>query len=424
MNESEVYTQGHHTSFSELSGVDSLILTLHTQKRIESLLSVVYVYLQTTFSADVKVTYWVYQPSEDEFVLSQSESQDTPEPGRCVLPREELFDIGMAGATEVHDGVFIFSEQQPSEELDAFWCGMPPGNRIMLAVTSERRLEGFYLIDDEEGGFSEETLRDLFRIRAHLHHHISHLRAIDTEQRSRQKAEQANLVKTELLSIASHDLKNPISMILGFAELIKARENLDDDVKELVAIIAREGKRMFELVTELLDSTAIEMGKLELDIGEYDAVELVKQIVDIYSTSAARKRQQIHLQADGAAGYHVQVDESRILQVFDNLISNAVKYSPFDRSIYISFERVDGHVRINFTDEGPGLTEKDKQRVFDRFHKLSAKTTGGETSTGIGLSIVKQIVELHNGKVWVESQYGEGCTFTVELPTNQPRLES
>jgi len=110
-------------------------------------------------------------------------------------------------------------------------------------------------------------------------------------------------------------------------------------------------------------------------------------------------------------------DWRRIVQVIDNLLSNAVKYSPFDTQMFVHLQKSGDLIRLEVRDEGPGLTEEDKQKLFGFFQRLSARPTGGESSSGVGLSSVKKIVELHGGRVWAESLYGDGTTFVVELPT-------
>ena len=114
----------------------------------------------------------------------------------------------------------------------------------------------------------------------------------------------------------------------------------------------------------------------------------------------------------------IEADRERLREVIDNLVSNAIKYSPLDKPIWVTVEPVGDEVHFSVRDLGPGLTETDKQKVFGKFQRLSAVPTGEESSTGLGLSIVKQIVELHGGRVWVESEAGQGATFTVALRTD------
>jgi signal transduction histidine kinase len=135
----------------------------------------------------------------------------------------------------------------------------------------------------------------------------------------------------------------------------------------------------------------------------------------ILQPQAEAKLQRIHASAED--GCLVEGDEDWLRQVLENLLGNAIKYSPPRRSIFLSVARAGGSVRVEVRDEGPGLTEDDRAKIFGRFQRLSARPTGGESSTGLGLSIVKQLVERHHGRVWAESPgRGQGSSFLVELP--------
>jgi signal transduction histidine kinase len=238
-------------------------------------------------------------------------------------------------------------------------------------------------------------------------------------------AEEANAFKTELLSIAAHDLKNPLQTILGFASLIVERPDEADEVKDLAQHILRSSERMANLITELLQSTAIDAGNFILDQEPHNLSELARQVIFANRTQAARKSQTITLNAPERAV--APIDYNRIREVLDNLISNAIKYSPKNTAITVEIENraaasdaapASSSVLISVKDEGQGLTEKDKEKLFGKFQRLSARPTGGESSTGLGLSIVKQLVELHGGKVWAESEgKGKGTTFFIELPS-------
>ena len=130
------------------------------------------------------------------------------------------------------------------------------------------------------------------------------------------------------------------------------------------------------------------------------------------------KDQQLLLSSEDTANnyFMTKADSKRLSQVFDNLISNAIKYSPFSKPIEVTIKSYETNILISVADQGPGVSDEDKEKMFGYFQRLSAQPTGGESSSGIGLSIVKQIVELHNGKVWVESELGKGSTFLVSLP--------
>jgi len=172
---------------------------------------------------------------------------------------------------------------------------------------------------------------------------------------------------------------------------------------------------MAEMVQNLLDANRIERGEMKLDLASTELVALVSSIVETQRPRAAAKQQKIALETD-AAPVPALVDSGVMVQVLENLVSNAIKYSPPGRSIFMRLKRDTGTVRIEVQDEGPGLSAEDQKKLFGKFARLSAKPTGGEHATGLGLSIVKRMVEAMNGKVWCESEPGRGATFIVTVP--------
>jgi signal transduction histidine kinase len=231
--------------------------------------------------------------------------------------------------------------------------------------------------------------------------------------------QEANALKTELLHIAAHDMKNPLGAIRTMAEIIQSSPENQDIVSEMSALVYASSNQMLKLIEELLKTAALDNGKLELHLERVDMSYLL-QIVTDGNTTLARKKEQtlsVHTEKDCL----VEGDFSRLREVLDNLVSNAIKYSPIGKNIIIRLSRNDHTVRLEICDDGPGLSTDDMQKLFGKFQRLHAQPTGGESSTGLGLSIVKQLVELHKGMVWAESDgRGKGATFIVELPLMAP----
>ncbi len=246
-------------------------------------------------------------------------------------------------------------------------------------------------------------------------------------ERQRQFAEQANAVKTELLGIAAHDLRNPLSVIAGFAGVIeenlgnlKGKQNMPSQLGELgemISAIKRNSQRMSKLISDLLDIAAMEQGKVELSLQPIDLSIIVASVTNNQRQSAERKKQRIKL--DLASNCLARCDYDRMFDVLDNLVSNAIKYSPSGKTIWIKTAKVPEKdiAILEVQDEGLGFTEEDKAKMFGKFQRLSARPTAGESSTGLGLSIVKQVVELHNGRVYAHSDgRDKGSVFIIELP--------
>ncbi|MFQ3598122.1 MAG: tetratricopeptide repeat-containing sensor histidine kinase [Chloroherpetonaceae bacterium] len=250
-------------------------------------------------------------------------------------------------------------------------------------------------------------------------------KALDETKRLKAIAEEANAFKTELLGIAAHDLKNPLQSIMGFSQIIQESKEDWQKIMFSAKAIEQSTKRMHRLIEDLLNNAKLDKNVIELKKSQADVAEILRSVVEQNRPSAEKKSQAIELNINGNS--IADIDEERMYEVFDNLISNAIKYSPLGKRIVVkSEERKAGTptgewqttLLIAIQDEGQGLTEEDKANLFGKFKRLSARPTGGEPSIGLGLSIVKHLVELHGGKVWAESEgKGRGTTFFVELPT-------
>jgi len=176
---------------------------------------------------------------------------------------------------------------------------------------------------------------------------------------------------------------------------------------------------MFELITNLLDINAIERGAIKVYLCDFDFAMIVNALCENYYQRAHAKDIKLNFEVEEGLRY-VFADQNATIQVLDNLISNAVKYSPHNKNVWVRCT-MNGvkKVRCEVKDEGPGLTEEDKAKLFGKFARLSAQPTGGEHSTGLGLSIVKKMAEAMGGTVWCESEYGYGASFFVELPATE-----
>ena len=240
-------------------------------------------------------------------------------------------------------------------------------------------------------------------------------------ERQKEIAQEADRMKGELLSIAAHDLKSPLQSIIGYTELMGEDAAASPPTLEFAGQSARAAQRMLDIVNRLLQSDALERAGLPVVTHAVDVGRLALAVVSVLESQAEAKKQRIHVSAPDASP--VEGDEEWLSQVLENLLGNAIKYSPPRRSIWLSVERTPAVVRIEVRDEGPGLTEEDKAKLFGRFQRLSAQPTGGESATGLGLFIVKQLVDLHRGRIWAESDGpGRGARFLVELPLAETGL--
>ena len=224
-----------------------------------------------------------------------------------------------------------------------------------------------------------------------------------------------NDLKNSFLGVAAHDLRNPISNIqLAVSLMMDTRFNIPEDERQaMFAEITSQTHYMLNLLNDLLDISQIESGKLSLDLMPIELGNFLQDIVMRHNRLAAVKGTTVRL-APTPAGSAL-ADPMRLQQIMDNLVSNAVKYSPEKSDILVYTEKTEDEWQICVQDEGPGLTEEDQQRLFKDFARLSAKPTGGEKSTGLGLAITKRVIQAHGGQIGVESTAGKGATFWFTL---------
>jgi len=226
---------------------------------------------------------------------------------------------------------------------------------------------------------------------------------------------QANHFKSELISIAAHDIKNPLTTVIGFADLLRDNTNNPAEQKEMIEHIIDSTRRMLNIVKRLLQNAALENDHVILNRTPIDAAVLVKTIKERHELQASRKNQRLVFEV--VQNVVVDIDEDRMLESFDNLVENAIKYSPSGTTIWVSLTCDDGKARFEVRDAGQGLSRDDMVKIFGKFQRLSSVPTDGESSTGLGLSIAKQLVEMHGGKVFAESAgKGRGSIFAIELP--------
>jgi signal transduction histidine kinase len=224
-----------------------------------------------------------------------------------------------------------------------------------------------------------------------------------------------NALKNQFLGMAAHDLRNPLHGILTYSSLLlEDAEALNAVQIEFITVIHDQTQYMANLVNDLLDVATIESGKLQLDLQPVDLVKIAQTNLNRNRLIAVRKNITIDLQADPIP--MALFDAGKMEQVLDNLTTNAIKYSPPGSHIQIRLQTSAEEILLSVQDEGPGIPSTELEKLFKPFQRTSVKTTGGEKSTGLGLVIVKRIVVGHGGRIWVESQLGQGSTFYVAVP--------
>jgi two-component system, sensor histidine kinase and response regulator len=269
-----------------------------------------------------------------------------------------------------------------------------------------------------KGNFDSGLLLRTVRYAIERHRSKAKLQALTEELQSKNE-ELAKLSeqKDQFLSIASHDLRNPLGVILGYCRFLQRSRAgaLNETQAEAIATMVDSAKYMLGLIEDLLDFSTIQADSVRLDLLPMDVREPVKKALTGNRMSADSKN--IQFSVDGMdEPLTCNLDANRIEQVMNNLLSNATKYSHPGSTVRVSVSRTAKSVRISVSDEGIGIKDEDRAKLFQPFQRSSVRGTAGEKSTGLGLSIVRSIVEAHGGRVEVESEVGKGTTFRVVLP--------
>lgn len=260
-----------------------------------------------------------------------------------------------------------------------------------------------------------KTKRQAKSMQLQSHEIQKHFKELEQRNKELQKVNQE---KIQIISLVSHDLKGPFNRIFALTQLMSlSQENLTIEQKEFLAKIHQITADGLGMVRNLLDSRKLDDKGIELNVGGFDFTELVSSLVKNYSAVAQKKK--IEIVFDSGGPITMEADKLYVGRVIENLLSNAVKFSQEEKKILIRLRDVENSIELSIKDEGPGISVEDQRKLFQRFQQLSAQPTGGESSSGLGLFIVKTIVDKIGGEIFCQSNLGEGACFTVRLP-NKP----
>jgi len=359
----------------------------------------------------------VVAASHPEFALRHvgalADARPDPETLRKIYGQEKLVALAAESpASRYHEAEWLIEKQRYLLTR----AGLKNADYSLLFLTPidwlERERPLHYLIGALAALFG--VLVALFRdrqasVRARRRHDAIVTAALNEKLRA------LNAQKDHFLGIAAHDLRNPLSSMRGLAQLMLEMPLEPPQQREFLETIQRTSNETLGLVNDLLDVSVIESGKLELKRTDHDLVKMVQRRVRQLEPHARSKK--IAVSVDAPDGQHASIDGSRFNQVVDNLVSNAIKFSPSGSTVQVALRSRDGSFTLSVQDQGPGISEQDRKLLFRSFQKLSARPTGGEKSTGLGLAIVKKIVDAHGGNITVDDAPGGGTVFTVTAPT-------
>jgi PAS domain S-box-containing protein len=379
------------------------------------------------------------------------------------VPREAFAGFPMPRATEIFgptfrgEGTIRMDDvtADPRYGRNAPYKGMPDGHlpvRSYLAVPVKSRsgevIGGLFFGHPETGVFTERDGRIVEGVAAQAAVALDNARLYEQERAARAEAEQAtrrkdellereraaraeteraSQMKDEFLATLSHELRTPLNAILGWAHILRA-EPTPEDVAQGLEIIERNARVQTQIIEDLLDMSRIISGKVRLEVQRIDLATVVRAAVETVTPAAHAKGIRLQTVLDAQAG-PISGDPNRLQQVFWNLLTNAVKFTPRGGRVHVLLERVNSHLEVSVIDTGEGIAPDFVPHVFDRFRQADGGTARRHGGLGLGLAIVKQLVELHGGSVRVKSGgLGMGATFVVHLPLlvvhPEPELET
>lgn len=233
---------------------------------------------------------------------------------------------------------------------------------------------------------------------------------------SNNELQRLNEQKNFFLGMAAHDLRNPLTAIQGYSDLLLERADItkDADAKRMLERINSSSNFMLHLVNELLDLSAIESGKVKLNLKDVNLHALIEECIALNTLQAQKKH--INISYSSSRRPEVKCDPEKLEQVINNLITNAIKYSNQNTEVKVSLSQSDSEAIISVKDQGVGIAPDEIKKLFTPFTKTSSCSTGGEKSTGLGLAIAKRIIDEQKGDIHVESELGKGSSFIVKLP--------
>ena len=298
------------------------------------------------------------------------------------------------------------------------------GFRALLAVPllrEDRLIGGLVVRRRAPGQFQKETVDLLQTFATQSALAIQNARLFREIEAKGRELEIASKHKSDFLANMSHELRTPLNAILGYTELIldKIYGEVPENIQEVLERVEKNGRHLLGLINDVLDLSKIEAGQLVLSLDDYSMKDVVHTVFTSVESLAAEKNLELKVSVSPEVAQG-KGDQQRISQVFLNLVGNAIKFTEAGE-VRIEATASNDNFVVSVSDTGPGLSEADQQMIFEEFHQVDGSSTRKKGGTGLGLSIAKRIVEMHGGRIWVESTEGKGSTFWFTLPVRVER---
>jgi signal transduction histidine kinase len=267
----------------------------------------------------------------------------------------------------------------------------------------------------DDRGFSQDDIQIATTLAAQAGIAVENARLLDELQRAYDELAELDRLKSDFVSVASHELRTPLSVILGYASFL--REEVSGEAGEQLSIVLQSALRLRSIIDDMVNLRHVDTGEVQLERDIFSMVGLIDEVAGEFDQLAKAKQQVLHLDLPDDP-LKIDADRQKLYLVLANLLSNAVKFTPAQGRLQVSARRKGEEIWVEVMDTGFGIPERDCDRIFTRFYQVEPTLTRRFEGMGLGLSIAKIMVELHNGRIWVESVEGKGSRFTVVLPAS------
>jgi len=421
--ELEASTSELARSVGELKALGEVGQAVSSTLDLQTVLSTIVGHAVQLSGTDSGVIY-EYDEGGQEFHLRASHrmEEELVEAIRAAPIRQGEGATGRATATRAPVQVINLLEERELGATRLRPIAARLGYRSVLAVPllrEERILGALTVWRKEAGSFSEEVVNLLQTFATQSALAIQNARLFREIEAKGRELEAANRHKSEFLANVSHELRTPLNAIIGFSEVLGERMfgELNEKQAEYTDDILSSGRHLLSLINDILDLSKIEAGRMELELTTFHLPDAIENALLLVRERATRHGLRLERVIDERLGEFAG-DERKVKQILVNLLSNAVKFTPEGGKIQVRAGLDDGAVKISVSDTGVGIAPEDQEVIFEEFRQVGSNYAQKREGTGLGLTLTRKFVEMHGGKIWVESELGKGSTFTFTLPIN------
>jgi signal transduction histidine kinase/CHASE3 domain sensor protein len=412
-------------SVAELRALSEVSQAVNSTLELQAVLRAIAAHAVALAGADAGV-FCAYDEDAQVFHIQATHELDQ-EVSEMLTRRPVRLGEGVTGLAGLQRAAVQIEDIEREPDYPFYDTVRKPGYRALLAVPLVREdslVGALVLCRKAPGAFAGETVELVQTLANQSVLAIENAELFEKLEQKGRELEAASRHKSEFLANMSHELRTPLNAVLGYAELIQdgIYGEVPDKIHEVLGRVQQNGRHLLGLINDVLDLSKIEAGQLALAPVDYSMRELVLGVVSATEALAAEKK--LALEVDAPADLpRGRGDERRLTQVLMNLVSNAIKFTEAG-SVRICASAANGSFTVAVTDTGVGIAPEDRERIFGEFQQVDTSSTRQKGGTGLGLAIARRIVELHGGRIWVESTQGQGSTFAFTLPLRVAQQEA